>query len=148
MKQATRNGHDIVELKQYVDARHEDLIRLIKSQNGNTLRALDEQDQKDNIRFDAITKATDLARENVDLKFLGTNEWRQTVSDQQTHFPTREEMKQTIGAVENTQNGLVTTVSELRSSVANLEGRLVAGGIGVTVLNIAVVIIAHFLPGK
>jgi len=45
------------------------------------------------VRFRAIETSTDLARQNVEIRLNGMNEWRHIVEDQSNKFVTRKEFE-------------------------------------------------------
>lgn len=64
-----KKGHALVSLREYVD-----------------------------VRLESIIKAAEYERSSIDSRFANTNEWKQTVSDQQKNFPTRVEVDSMIQA--------------------------------------------------
>lgn len=64
------------------------------------------------VKIDALEKATSLAKENMELRLLNMNEWRQQSKDREELFARQ--------AVINTMDG---RIDELEISKANLAGR-------------------------
>lgn len=96
-------------------------------------------------RFDANEKATDLARDTIAARLESMNEWRQTYGDQQKNFPNREEVSQQINSVSTTTKELTARLGRVEQSIASLEGRLIAGGVGVAIFSLVVTIVLHFI---
>ncbi len=50
------------------------------------------------VRLEGVIKSAEYERSSIDTRFANTNEWKQTVADQQKNFPTRDEVNSLIQA--------------------------------------------------
>lgn len=136
-------------MREYVDTRFmaiAESARLVHE--AETERALAYATQADlvaqaiELRFQAVDKATALAAESLSVRLEHMNEWRVDFERQRTTFITRIEIADKQSAIEG-------RVSALEQGSANMQGRLWAVGIAfsvtVTIINIAVGIILHFI---
>jgi hypothetical protein len=114
----TKNGHELADLKIYLDSQVKDIHRLMNIRFDSAESLAHQASINEAQQFTAVTKATDLARPEIQGQF---------------------------GAMEGTIEGISTTMVSMSSQIAKLEGRLVAAGVGVSVLNLLTVIGLHFV---
>ena len=127
-----------VSLRDYVDMRINDLQKQLE------LHIAAIQQQLDRRIVDA-NHATDLARQQMDKRLEGMNEFRQQLSEQANRLITREEVQAKqdayIPAINETQRRL----SLLETTQANMQGRMWAIGVGFTIITIGINIALHFI---
>ena len=127
-----------VSLRDYVDMRINDLQKQLE------LHIAAIQQQLDRRIVDA-NHATDLARQQMDKRLEGMNEFRQQLSEQANRFITREEVQAKQDAYIPAINENQRRLSLLETTQANMQGRMWAIGVGFTIITVAINIALHFI---
>lgn len=127
-----------VSLRDYVDIRINDLQKQLEIHVATIQQQLDR-------RIVDANHATDLAREQMDKRLEGMNEFRQQLNDQTAKFITRDEVQAKQDAYIPTINEVQRRLSLIENSLANIQGRMWAIGVGFTILTVVINIALHFI---
>jgi hypothetical protein len=129
-----KNGHDLVQLKDYFDVRLLDLRELVTSHYGSLTRADTDSDEKNALRFQASERATDLAREAVEYRLEGLNNVYKTMKEAQLGYVSKPE-----------HDASLHRINAMELQLASLQGRMLAVGVLNAVLTIGATIGAVFI---
>lgn len=135
---AVTNDELNVSLRDYVDMRINDLQTQLE------LHIAAIQQQLDRRIVDA-NHATDLARQQMDKRLEGMNEFRQQLSEQANRLITREEVQAKQDAYIPAINENQRRLSLLETTQANMQGRMWAIGVGFTIITVVINIALHFI---
>lgn len=127
-----------VSLRDYVDMRINDLQTQLEMHVAAIQQQLDR-------RIVDANHATDLARQQMDKRLEGMNEFRQQLSEQANKFITREEVQAKQDAYIPAINENQRRLSILETTQANMQGRMWAIGVGFTIITVAINIALHFI---
>src|SRR5688572_11682045 len=89
---------------------------------------IDQRFQAIDQRFTYIELSTTLARDSMNERLLGMNEFRDTLKDQAARLPTREEVEKGFESTIARMDRIDLRVSELERANANTSGRFWALG--------------------
>lgn len=137
-KRAVTNDELNVSLRDYVDMRINDLQKQLEMHIAAIQQQLDR-------RIVDANHATDLARQQMDKRLEGMNEFRQQLSEQANKFITREEVQAKQDAYIPAINENQRRLSILETTQANMQGRMWAIGVGFTIITVAINIALHFI---
>lgn len=97
------------------------------------------------MRFAAIDKATEIASAAMDKRLDAMNELRAQLREQSSLFETKAEYAAAHTALEMVVARGADKINMLEQANANIQGRIWAMGVGITITSIIISVIIHFV---